>query len=80
MPGNESPDLLTVAEAAGICRVSQKTVRRLIRAGQLPRISFGERGRVLIKRADLDAFLDARYGRVCVDQADPPRGLTRVDS
>lgn len=70
MANDETPDLLTVAEAAGICRVSQKTVRRLIRAGRLPRISFGERGRVLIKRPDLYAFLEARYGREDVVEVD----------
>ena len=75
MSNAETIDLLTVAEAAGLCRVSTKTIRRLIKAGQLPRISFGERSRVLVRRTDLVDFLEALYGR----EGDPSgRRMSRV--
>ena len=54
--------LLEVTHAARRLRVSQETVRRLIRAGKLPAIRF-ESGHFRIARADLEAFIESRRVR-----------------
>jgi len=48
-------ELLTTAEVAKILRVSDKTVLRIIEAGQLPAVRVGKRWRV--SRADLQEYL-----------------------
>lgn len=50
---------LTVAEVADQLRVSTMTVYRLVKAGELPAARIGRSYR--IRRADVDAFLSARY-------------------
>lgn len=47
--------LLTVAEVADVLRVSNMTVYRLIKAGELPALRVGKNYR--IRQADLDAYL-----------------------
>lgn len=47
--------LLTVAEVAGLLRVSTMTVYRLIRTGELPAVRVGRNYRV--RRNDLDMYL-----------------------
>ena len=47
--------LLTVAEVAEVLRVSNMTVYRLIKAGQIPALRVGKNYR--IRSADLTAFL-----------------------
>ena len=49
--------LLTVAEVADHMRVSNMTVYRLIKSGQLPAIRVGKNFR--IRGRDLEAYLDA---------------------
>jgi excisionase family DNA binding protein len=49
--------LMTVSEVAEQLRVSNMTVYRLIRAGDLAAIRVGKNYR--IRRADLDAYLEA---------------------
>lgn len=49
--------LLTVAEVADLLRVSNMTVYRLIKAGELAAIRVGKNYR--IRRNDLDAYLNA---------------------
>ncbi|MFN2556945.1 MAG: helix-turn-helix domain-containing protein [Nitriliruptorales bacterium] len=49
--------LLTVSEVAADLRVSNMTVYRLIRGGQLPALRVGRNYR--IRRADLEAYLRA---------------------
>ena len=53
--------LLTVGEVAGLMRVSNMTVYRLIKSGQLPAIRVGKNYR--IRGADLVAFLSASETR-----------------
>jgi len=54
---------LTVDEVAETFRVNIETVRRWIRAGDLPALTLGgPRSGYRIKRGDLDAFIAARYG------------------
>lgn len=55
---------MTVAEVAAELRVSNMTVYRLIRGGQLPALRIGKNYRV--RRADLDAYLASQS--VQVDQ------------
>ncbi|MFN2595513.1 MAG: helix-turn-helix domain-containing protein [Actinomycetota bacterium] len=50
--------LLTVGEVAGVMRVSNMTVYRLIKGGQLGAIRVGKNYR--IRRSDLERYLDER--------------------
>ena len=51
--------LLTVAEVAELLRVSNMTVYRLLKAGELPSVRIGKSFRV--REDDLDAYLAHRY-------------------
>jgi excisionase family DNA binding protein len=51
-------EFLTVAEVAELLKLNQQTIRNWIDAGKLPHVRVGER-RVRIKRADLDALIEA---------------------
>ncbi|MEO7556702.1 MAG: helix-turn-helix domain-containing protein [Acidimicrobiales bacterium] len=51
--------LLTVAEVASLLRVSNMTVYRLLKAGELPSVRIGKSFRV--REDDLDAYLADRY-------------------
>jgi excisionase family DNA binding protein len=57
--------LLTVAEVAAVLRVSNMTVYRLIKAGDLPALRVGKNYR--IREADLSTFL--AEGAVSAEQA-----------
>jgi len=57
--------LLTVAEVAEVLRVSNMTVYRLIKAGDLPALRVGKNYR--IREADLSTFLVE--GAVAAEQA-----------
>ncbi|MFA5785525.1 MAG: helix-turn-helix domain-containing protein [Actinomycetota bacterium] len=54
--------LLTVDEVAGVMRVSNMTVYRLIKAGHLGAIRVGKNYR--IRSADVDRYLSDRFVRV----------------
>ena len=54
--------LFTVAEVADAMRVSNMTVYRLIKAGELPALRVGKGYRIF--EADLDRFLSERSVRV----------------
>ena len=57
--GRQSGDrLLTVAEVAGTMRVSNMTVYRMIKSGELAAIRVGKNYR--IRESDVDRYLDAR--------------------
>jgi excisionase family DNA binding protein len=66
-PGSErfSGAFLTVGEVAEILRVSNMTVYRLIKAGELPALRVGRNYR--IRDRDLTAYLD--QGSVARDEA-----------
>ncbi len=54
---------LTVSEIAERLKVSQETVRRWVRGGQLPVLDLGgPKMGYRIREDDLAAFLDERYG------------------
>ena len=57
--------LLTVAEVADVLRVSNMTVYRLIKAGDLPALRVGKNYR--IRESDLATFLEE--GAVAADEA-----------
>ncbi|MQA13664.1 MAG: helix-turn-helix domain-containing protein [Pseudonocardiaceae bacterium] len=67
MPSNEEADrgsvqFLTVAEVAGMMRVSKMTVYRLVHAGELPAVRVGRSFRVpeqAVHRYLENAFFDA---------------------
>jgi excisionase family DNA binding protein len=50
--------LFTVAEVAAVMRVSNMTVYRLIRSGELPALRVGKGYRIF--EADLESFLEGR--------------------
>lgn len=56
--GRMTEDYLRPAEAGAVARVSRETVFRWIREGRLPCIRTGVRATTLIRRSDLDAFLE----------------------
>ena len=60
-----SDPLLTVSEVAQLMRVSNMTVYRLIKAGQLSAIRVGKNYR--IRGADIDRYLTERAVRVGED-------------
>lgn len=61
---------LTVEQVAALIQVAHETVRRWIRSGELPVLDLGgPKTGYRIRRADLDAFLAARYGPVGKDAA-----------
>jgi len=56
-------DWMTVEEVANHFQVSQETVRRWIRAGDLPVLDLGgPKMGYRIRRSDLAAFSERRYG------------------
>jgi excisionase family DNA binding protein len=58
VPSDNGIELLVVHEVAGLMRVSNMTVYRLIKAGDLPAIRVGKNFR--IRRTDVKAYLDGR--------------------
>jgi excisionase family DNA binding protein len=59
MPGRDFGEpLLTVSEVAAIMRVSNMTVYRLIKSGQLAAIRVGKNYR--IRRSDIERYLNDR--------------------
>jgi excisionase family DNA binding protein len=63
--GSLAGPLLTVAEVAGVLRVSNMTVYRLIKAGDMPALRVGKNYR--IRERDLEVFLAS--GTVVADEA-----------
>ena len=57
--------LLTIQEVAEAMKISEKTVRRLIKRGDLAAYKVGDRGQLRVKEHDLDQYLESQ--RVQVD-------------
>lgn len=53
-------ELLTVEEVAQELRLSESSVRRLLKSKQLPRVNVGPR-RYLVSREQLDEFVRSNY-------------------
>lgn len=60
---NNTPntEFLTIADVAGICQVSTKTVRRWIKDGDLVTHRMGNQHRIV--RPDFDTFVRLQRGR-----------------
>jgi excisionase family DNA binding protein len=59
LPGD---NLLTVSEAAGVLRVSRRTIERLVAQGTLPFIALPlQRGGLRFWRHELETFLEQRH-------------------
>lgn len=52
--------LLTVQEVAETMRISEKTVRRLIKRGDLTAYKVGDRGQLRVKERDLEVYLESQ--------------------
>lgn len=59
-------NLLTVQEVAEAMRVSEKTVRRLIKRGDLSAYKVGDRGQLRVKEGELDRYLESQRVEVHV--------------
>lgn len=57
----EGHEFLTVTEVARMMRVSNMTVYRLIRSGEIKAVRVGSRYR--LRRADVNGYLDRSYVR-----------------
>lgn len=53
-------NLLTVQDVADTIKVSEKTVRRLIKRGDLAAYKVGERGQLRVKECDLERYVEAQ--------------------
>lgn len=60
--------LLTVQDVADSMKVSEKTVRRLIKRGDLAAYKVGDRGQLRINERDLEGYLETQ--RVSIDVPD----------
>ena len=58
--GANKMKLLTVQEVADTMKVSEKTVRRLIKRGDLTAYKVGERGQLRVKESDLNQYVEAQ--------------------
>ena len=65
--------LLTVQEVADTMKVSQSTVRRLIRRGLIAAYKVGDRGQLRVKEDDLDEYVESQ--RVLVATGTDPHEL-----
>jgi excisionase family DNA binding protein len=51
-------NLLTLRDVSEILRVSETTVRRLVRAGSIAAYRVGKRGQLRVRGEDLESFLE----------------------
>ena len=51
-------NMLTLRDVAETFRVSETTVRRLVRSGTLPAYRVGKRGQLRVREDDLESFLE----------------------
>jgi excisionase family DNA binding protein len=58
-PARGATRFLTVAEVAGMLRVSNMTVYRLVNSGELPAVRIGKSYR--LREDDVDKYLSDRY-------------------
>jgi excisionase family DNA binding protein len=56
--------LLTIHEVADTMKISESTVRRLIRRGQIAAFKVGERGQLRVKENDLDCYIESQRVRI----------------
>ena len=56
----EKMKFLSIQEVANTMRVSDKTVRRMIKRGDLTAYKVGERGQLRIKERDLEQYIEGQ--------------------
>ena len=56
--------LLTIQEVAEAVRVSEQTIRRLIKRGDLAAYKVGERGQLRVEKLDLERYVESQRVRV----------------
>lgn len=59
-------NLLTLREVAEAMRVSDRTVRRLIKRGDLAAYKVGDRGQLRVKEVEMERYLEAQRVEVQV--------------
>ena len=62
--------LLSIQEVAETMKVSEKTVRRLIKRGAIAAYKVGERGQLRVKEGELERYLEAQ--RVEIEKTAAP--------
>ncbi|WP_375757408.1 helix-turn-helix domain-containing protein [Corallococcus exercitus] len=67
--------LLTIPEVAEAMKVSEKTVRRLIKSGDLPAFKVGERGQLRVEEQELERYVESQRVRA----ADAPAPQHEVE-
>ncbi|MCC6645129.1 MAG: helix-turn-helix domain-containing protein [Polyangiaceae bacterium] len=55
--------LLTIPEVSEAMKVSEKTVRRLIKRGDLPAFKVGDRGQLRVEEAELERYVESQRVR-----------------
>lgn len=73
-PRARNMKLLTVQEVADTMKVSEKTVRRLIKRGDLAAYKLGDRGQLRVKERDLEQYVEAQ--RLEVEPAESNEEVT----
>lgn len=63
-------NFLTIQEVADAMKVSESTVRRLIRRGQIAAFKVGDRGQLRVKESELEHYVESRRVRI-VKAVDP---------
>lgn len=71
-PRNSPVNLLTVQEVADTLKVSESTVRRLIKSGVLVAYRVGDRGQLRIESKDLEAYVQGQRVSTQRTEASPP--------
>lgn len=56
--------LLTLQEVADLMRVSQRTIRRLIKRGELAAYRVGDRGQLRVKEGELEQYIESQRVQV----------------
>lgn len=62
--------IFTIQEVGDAMKISESTVRRLIRRGQIAAFKVGDRGQLRVKENDLERYIDSQ--RVRVKKAENP--------
>jgi excisionase family DNA binding protein len=69
-------EYITIKELAQRLSLSEKTVRRVLRRGELPHYRLHPRGKMLVRWSECEAWIEAR--RVAIDQDADARELLEL--
>ena len=65
-------NLLTIQEVADTMKVSEKTVRRLVKRGDIAAYKVGDRGQLRVKEQDLESYVESQRIRVGEHEGEHP--------